>query len=137
MNRYEFQKLALARWRDAEVLLTNGRFEGAYYLSGYVVECGLKACIAKQTQQHDFPPRATGDYYTHNLETLLRTAQLKTLLDQEAKSDPDFSTNWNTVKDWSEETRYEPITPQRAAEDMLKAVNDPQHGVLQWIRRQW
>ncbi|MCP5119377.1 MAG: HEPN domain-containing protein, partial [bacterium] len=49
MNRTDFQNLALERLDDAKVLLDGGRYNGAYYLSGYVVECALKACIAKLT----------------------------------------------------------------------------------------
>ncbi len=47
MNRSDLQNLATIRLRDAEVLLDNGRYDGAYYLLGYVIECALKACIAK------------------------------------------------------------------------------------------
>jgi HEPN domain-containing protein len=56
MNRRDFQKLALIRIADAQVLFQNGRYDAAYYLAGYAVECALKACIAKQTMRHDFPP---------------------------------------------------------------------------------
>ena len=30
-----------------KVLLDAGRYPAAYYLVGYAVECGLKACVAK------------------------------------------------------------------------------------------
>ena len=50
MNRADFQKLAEIRLEEAATLLNAGKFDGAYYLSGYAVECGLKACIAKQTK---------------------------------------------------------------------------------------
>lgn len=49
MNRLDLQNLALARLEEVEVLLNNHKYSGAYYLSGYVIECALKACIAKQT----------------------------------------------------------------------------------------
>src|SRR3712207_6924003 len=50
-----FRSLRLA---EARALLDAGFPDGAYYLAGYGVECGLKACIARQTRQHDFPPRS-------------------------------------------------------------------------------
>jgi len=56
MNRSDFQKLTEIRMKEAKVLLSNACFEGAYYLAGYAVECAIKACIAKKTQIHDFPP---------------------------------------------------------------------------------
>jgi HEPN domain-containing protein len=55
MNRTDLQILAEDRLKDAEVLLASGRFGAAYYLAGYAVECGLKACIAKLTRAEDFP----------------------------------------------------------------------------------
>jgi len=68
MNRHDLRELALIRLREARVLLKNGNYEGAYYLCGYVVECGLKACIAKQTRRYDFPDKKTVDEsYTHDL----------------------------------------------------------------------
>ena len=40
MNRSDLQKIADIRVADAKLLLDAGRFEGAYYLIGYAVECG-------------------------------------------------------------------------------------------------
>ena len=51
MNRNDFQQLADVRINEAEALLVQGKYDGAYYLAGYAVECGLKACIAKLTDQ--------------------------------------------------------------------------------------
>jgi hypothetical protein len=45
VNRVQLRQLAEDRLLDAERLLTGGRWAGAYYLAGYAVECGLKACI--------------------------------------------------------------------------------------------
>ena len=35
-------------------MLAAGRYGAAYYIVGYAVECGLKACIAKLTQAEEF-----------------------------------------------------------------------------------
>ncbi|MGB7136749.1 MAG: HEPN domain-containing protein [Acidobacteriaceae bacterium] len=59
MNRKDLQSLANTRLREARVLFRAKEFSGAYYLAGYAVECALKACIAKQYRQHDFPDRKT------------------------------------------------------------------------------
>jgi len=48
MDRIKLQQLAEVRLKDAEVLLTAGQWEAAYYLLGYCIECALKACVAKQ-----------------------------------------------------------------------------------------
>ncbi len=45
MDRADFQRLALDHIADAKALLAARRWGGAYYLAGYAVECGLKACI--------------------------------------------------------------------------------------------
>ena len=77
MNRKDFQNLALIRLKEAKVLLKNGRYEGAYYLCGYAVECGLKACIARKTKRHEFPDKNTVNAsYTHILSDLVKIAQL-------------------------------------------------------------
>jgi HEPN domain-containing protein len=55
MNRGELRQLAETRLAEAQILLRAGMWSGAYYLVGYAVECGLKACIAKGTKQDDFP----------------------------------------------------------------------------------
>lgn len=54
MKRSDLQKLARIRLKEAKVLLDNRQYSGAYYLSGYVIECALKACIAKQTRKERF-----------------------------------------------------------------------------------
>lgn len=59
------------RLKKVEVLLNNRQYSGAYYLSGYVVECALKACIARQTRKFDFPDKKTVvGSYTHDLKQL-------------------------------------------------------------------
>jgi HEPN domain-containing protein len=55
-TRREFQPLARMRLKDARVLMRSGNKEAAYYLTGLAVECAVKACIAKNTKRHDFPP---------------------------------------------------------------------------------
>lgn len=69
------------------MLLDRRRYDGAYYLAGYVVECALKACIAKGTRRFDFPPRAVQDIYTHDLARLLRQAGLEPDLQRDIGSD--------------------------------------------------
>jgi len=136
LNRRDLKNLALTRLKEVEVLLKNRQYSGAYYLSGYVIECALKACIAKQTKKFEFPDKKTVmDSYTHDLEKLVKVAklekQLKSLL-----NDPDFSLRWSMVKDWSEESRYQTHNRQEAL-DIYSAITDPNHGVLQWLQQHW
>lgn len=138
MNRTDFRQLALCRLEEAEVLLRTRKFSGAYYLAGYAIECALKARLAKQTKRHDFPPEPNyvRDIYTHNLQQLLDKANLQKVFEVEKARDPQFAINWNVIKDWTEKSRYQ-VQSQKKARAIVKAVSDPQHGVLQCIRRCW
>ncbi len=96
----------------------------------------LKAAIARQTKQDDFPPKQALRYYVHDLAQLRDLAGLKSVFDQETASDRLFKDNWQIVKDWNEEARYE-SRGQKEAEEIVAAVTDDDHGVLQWLKRNW
>jgi hypothetical protein len=138
MNRTKFQELADLRIDEALVLSAGGKYDGAYYLAGYAVECGLIACIAKLTNQHDFAPKPKfiHDHNSHEIEKLLKTAGLTAQRDTDAATDPDLQANWGVVKDWTEETRYERKT-EAQAQKLIAAITDAAHGVLTWIKQRW
>lgn len=138
MNRDDFKHIACIRFEEAKVLLDNQRYDGAYYLSGYVIECGLKACIAKQVKEFEFPDKKLAqDCYTHDLAKLIKTAGLQTALNNEIKSNSSFEINWTLVKDWSEESRYQKRSAQEAR-DIYSAIADEQgNGVFKWVKRHW
>ncbi len=84
MNRQDFKNLANIRLREAHVLLKSRNYSGSYYLAGYVVECALKACIARQTRRFEFPEKKKiQEAYTHNLESLVKLAGLEPALKAE------------------------------------------------------
>lgn len=117
------------------MLLANGRYAAAFYLAGYVVECGLKACVARQTRQHEFPDKdRVTQSYTHNLEQLRRVSRLP--LDEAFRADEILERNWSVVRKWKESTRYRLATKEEA-EDLMKAIDDPKHGVLPWLQERW
>jgi HEPN domain-containing protein len=58
MNRTDFQEIAELRLKESKALLATGFAEGAYYLAGYAVECALKSCIAKSTENMISPIRS-------------------------------------------------------------------------------
>src|SRR3989338_3525729 len=138
MNRTDLQLLADARVTDAEVLVQALRWAAAYYLLGYAVECGLKACAARQFRQDEVPDKTVvNDFYTHRLDRLLSISGVKAALESRAGTEPAFQVNWNTVRDWSEGSRYDHSTSEAKARDMLVAVTDRTTGVLSWLRTQW
>jgi HEPN domain-containing protein len=138
LTRAELRQLAEDRIADAAALLSAGRWSGAYYLAGYAVECALKACIAKLTNQDDFPRdrKFVEECYTHNLEKLLKSAGLKPTLDADAAANPIFASNWGAATDWEESSRYEQKT-QAEAEKLYEVITNTTNGVLPWIRRHW
>jgi hypothetical protein len=138
VNRTELQQLAELRLSDARILLDANAFGGAYYLAGYAIECALKACVAKQIQQFDFPEKRLVDRsYTHNLVQLLDVSGVKAPLEEEAAKNEALRFRWNVVRDWSEATRYDVGTTEKAARDMLAAVGDEGSGVLTWLKKHW
>ena len=137
VNRVDFQNLAAERLSDAEALLAADRFNCAYYIAGYAVECALKACIAHRTKEDDFPPRETRKIWTHDLVDLLDSAGLKAEFSELTGRDPGFESSWGIVKDWSESSRYENDKDRVWAEMMLGAIGDPQNGILQWLKKYW
>ena len=127
--------MAEEKLADAELLLIHGRFSSAYYLSGYVVELGIKACIAKQIVAETIPDRKfISSIFTHDLSELISVAGLKGLLQVEEAAVPAFSTCWAIVKRWDPSARYETIEIS-AARAMVGAIGELNHGVLQWLRR--
>ena len=138
MNRRDFQALARVRLAEAKALLDAGQFSGAYYLSGYAVECALKACIARQTRQHDFPPRpnVVRDMYTHDLADLVKHADLAKVLAGRIQACTVFDDHWAKIKDWSEASRYARWSAEEAR-GLYAAITDPRHGVMRWLRQHW
>jgi HEPN domain-containing protein len=137
LNRTELQLLSENRARDAETLLNVGQWSGAYYLVGYAVECGLKACIAKQTNQHDFPDKKLADKcFTHDLEALLQVSGLVPQRTLDAQRNPVLGNNWLIVKDWNERARYQ-LWSENQARKLYEAVTNANDGVLLWIKAHW
>jgi hypothetical protein len=137
VKRKDFQELAAIRLKEASILLEARCWEGAYYLGGYVIECALKSCIAKQTERHDFPDKdRTAASYTHDVDALLRLAMLDRPVIQTAQTDPKLSANWTVVRNWKERSRYS--RPSQAdAERLLNALSARRYGVLGWLKHRW
>ena len=146
MNRADFQQLAELRLKEAKALLAAEFPDGAYYLAGYAIESGLKACIAKRTQQYDFPDKKLViDSHTHDLGKLLDVAGLSDLLKNDVADNIELKLDWETVREWSEQSRYglfddDPIghwSGLASAQSLIDAVESKKGGVLRWIRQSW
>lgn len=137
MNRKDLQSLSRIRLREARALLGLGLNDGAYYLAGYAVECGLKACIAKRTLRYDFPDKKlVQDLYTHAPGGLVNKAGLATELKAQLAADPQFRSNWELAGLWSAESRYN-VHSREEADSLVRAVGESRHGILTWVKRYW
>lgn len=137
MHRTDFQKLSAARRREAKHLLDKRQFDGAYYLAGYTIELALKAVIAKSFLRHTWPELGfVNKIHTHDLGKLVEFAGLESIRKQEIAADPDFLINWQTVKDWNEQSRYKRWS-RSETENLYTAIANRRHGVLRWIRSFW
>jgi HEPN domain-containing protein len=137
VKRDDLQRLSRIRLAEANTLLRGGHFDGAYYLAGYAVECGLKAVIARATERYAFPDRtAVNDSYTHNLDKLVKVARLQPELNVLLSVRPRFALHWAVVKDWNEESRYSRHTPTEAR-NLYGAIADRKDGIMRWIRQHW
>jgi HEPN domain-containing protein len=136
VNRADLQQLAETRLREAKVLLDADEWSGSYYLCGYAVECALKAVVAAQVNQGDFPDKKLAEaVYTHDLVKLRGLAGLGDDVPQGRLSERQ-NVNWLVTKDWRETTLYE-TKSETEARSLYEAVSDPAEGVLPWLRTHW
>jgi HEPN domain-containing protein len=136
-TRDQLKALAKTRLKEAEALFAAGLYDGAAYLSGYVVELALKARICRILAIRDYPD--TGKYKqvyaTHDFDQLLFLAGLR------SKMQPNSSLflKWSIASPWTPERRYSPVGTftKQDAEDVLNAIRDPTDGILRWIKKHW
>lgn len=139
-NRAELKIISNTRFKEVKVLFRNRLYDGAKYLSGYVVEAALKARICKILDA-DYPE--TGEisksFLTHKFDTLVKLGGLQKTLDNELNSNVNFKTNWSLATSWTEAFRYEPIgtSSQRDVQDIINALQDRNDGILTWIQKRW
>jgi hypothetical protein len=137
LKRTDLQALAQSKIDDAILLLQHKRFSNAYYLAGYAVEIGLKACIAKQYPPRLFPiKRYLQKYSATNFQRWSDWAGSQRLSKSSRIGTTTFAANWAIVGEWSPDARYETQDPA-ATQIMLAAVTTEQSGVLPWIKQYW
>jgi HEPN domain-containing protein len=138
MNKSDLERLVEIRIKEAKALFDSGFFQGAYYLAGYSLECAIKACIAKQVREFDFPNKDLAQKsHQHKLNELLGVAGLKQKLNEKEGEDIDFKLNWAVAKDWTVKSRYESQIEESKATDLFNAVADEDSGILAWLKTFW
>jgi len=142
VDRNQLQNLAKIRLKDAQALLGRKRWSGSYYLSGYVIECALKACLLKHLGESGSVFGVPGylkqlaDCWTHDLVKLVILAGLDAEFGAARAVNPALGSYWGIVKDWKETSRYEEKT-ELQARDMFEAVNHKPDGIFVWIQSRW
>lgn len=133
----EQRKAAGHRWDDAQALFDAGRWRGAMYLAGYVIECQLKAKLMerfgsrKMSELEDELRRrgvlaGAATVFTHQLRALLILAGSLERLRQNKQLWRDFS----VVNLWFPAWRYSSdLSSRDEAEGFLAAVESIRHWV--------
>lgn len=118
----ELKSIARDRFKDAQVLAANQRYDGAVYLCGYVVEMALKAQICKTLKWDGFPETRSewegkSSLKVHDFEQLLNFTGVG------AKIKPGYLAEWDVVRTWQPEFRYRPsgFITKANADEMIAA----------------
>jgi hypothetical protein len=139
VNRTELQQLSTERTKDAQSLLAAMQWSGAYYLAGYALECALKSCILARIERTGIvfeDKKFAEKCWTHDIEELVKQADLAVERDKVAGTKLALGRNWQIAKDWSESSRYRLFT-QLQAEKLFRALTDNTDGVLPWVTNFW
>lgn len=137
--------LAQLRLEEAHSLLNGGFPDGAYYLGGYALELALKAVICKHWNVDDlfadnntYPKDSIRVLKVHDLSRLLLFSGLLENHRTEKSNNLTFSTNWSNVEKWSESARYDRgrYNPLEVRV-FLNSIDDPENGILTWIKNYW
>ncbi len=127
------KRIAHRRLKEAKILYYNKLYSGAYYLAGYAIEIGMKACFCKQIKKYTMPDKdALNNVYVHDLNKLRDTCGLKAEFEKDSIINVLLTQKWGTVKDWSEKSRYIEIN-QSDSKDMIDSVVI----IFDWIQTKW
>jgi hypothetical protein len=130
--RQELVQLSDEWMADARVLAAAQKYPGAYHAAGLALECMLKAKIAKAIQAEEFPDKKLAEKaWAHDPAALLKLGDLDRFMDQAVAA---VQTNWATVKDWQIDSRYTLSVNPVTVAAFLDALDDPNDGVLPWLR---
>ena len=139
MTTAELQQMAVERIKDAKALLDGSRWEFAYYVAGYAVECALKSCLLARMTHTGwiFQDKAKiEECLTHDFDKLVILAGLKSELTSALAAGTAFAGFWVEVTKWKVISRYTTKTEPEARALYEAITNDPD-GVLKWIQKYW
>ena len=140
----EIIHLANQKLTAAECLLSNGFYDEAYYIGGYVIELILKAKICKTLLIPDFfdfdnsknrklPTVKSKKSYNDNLyksfkvhdyEQLLILSGLFNAFLTKIEGDLVFSPNWSVIRVWDESMRYVSGASKSEVESFIQSIKN-------------
>src|SRR5687767_12327213 len=102
----QFRALARERLREAQILFTSGKFDGAAYLCGYAIEFALKARICRTLKWTEYKiGKGFESFKTHDLNDFLFLSGIRPKI-----ISPKYIAEWSAVfVEWNEHLRYAPI----------------------------
>ena len=117
----ELENLCTDRLEDAKTLFRAGRYDGAFYLAGYVIELGLKNKICRTLDWPGYPSldefRGLASFRTHDLEVLLHLSGVETKIKEH------FFAEWSIAIAWRPEIRYfSRVQTAESSNNMLTAA---------------
>jgi hypothetical protein len=151
VNRAELQTMAEERIKDTKALLDGGRWEFAYYVAGYAVECALKSCVLARMIHTAWVFQDKWDAkvcLTHEPGKLIDLAGMREELNNKLAASAAaaaasgglpggmFTGFWGTVLQWKVESRYLPRT-EADARGLYEAITHNPDGVFLWIKNFW
>jgi len=124
-----FRAASEERWRDASCLHRAGRFDGAIYMCGYVLECFLKFVLCERRGQACIELEEA-KRLSHNLPALLDAAGLRPAL----TSEPDLWVAFQRISGrWDPQMRYAGKTEgEKSSEAVLRDTKD----LRNWLQTQ-
>lgn len=121
MTASELRSISTEWLDNAECLLANGRWRGAYDLAGYCVELALKARICEALGWTEYREGLDG-MKTHHLETLVQ------FTGREADIKTNHFANWAIVVRWNPEACYQEVRhTENDAKELIAAVKEVLH----------
>lgn len=140
MNSNDFKKISYQRLNEVKHLIKGGYYSTANYLSGYVIEAALKACICN-VLKNEYPDSNEYKtvYFTHKFNVLLKLSGLEIEFNNNLNSNSQFKANWSIINGWNESIRYMPNNnyTKQDSKAILKALLDKDNGIFTWIKSKW
>lgn len=127
--------LADSRLKEADYLLQQGMWDGAYYLAGYSVELLLKARVCKTLGIDDFfefnkaKKELYRPYKVHDYQELIILSGLYPEL-VKAQADITFKANWSLICNWGEESRYLTGKQEKEVREFVSSLIE----ISKWIK---